>query len=275
MRREPPDILITTPESLYLMISSGAREILGGIEAVIVDEIHAVAPVQAGLASGADAGAAGSRWGRRTRSSGSASQRRSGRSSASASSWSEPAASARSSTPASRSSSTSRSSCPSRTWSSPVRSSNKRRDGADTGKTPHQDHSPERIDPGPIEASLDPATNTRSIWPAIYPELLRLVREHNSTIVFVNNRRAAERIAKRLNEMHNDELEEELPATEHAGNSKNGDKAPARDRPRPPRLPLPRGARAGRGAAQVRASSPAWSRPPPWSWASTWAPWTW
>ena len=44
MRREPPDILITTPESLYLMISSGAREILGGIEAVIVDEIHAVAP---------------------------------------------------------------------------------------------------------------------------------------------------------------------------------------------------------------------------------------
>ena len=105
---------------------------------------------------------------------------------------------------------------------------NKRRDGADTGKTPPPklDTSPERIDPGPIEASLDPATNTRSIWPAIYPELLRLVREHSSTIVFVNNRRAAERIAKRLNEMHNDELEEELPATEHAGNSKNGDKAP-------------------------------------------------
>ena len=93
--------------------------------------------------------------------------------------------------------------------------SNKRRDGADTGKTPRQDgnvkHSPERIDPGPIEASLDPATNTRSIWPAIYPELLRLVREHNSTIVFVNNRRAAERIAKRLNEMHNDEIEERAP----------------------------------------------------------------
>ena len=85
--------------------------------------------------------------------------------------------------------------------------SNKRRDGADTGQDPasRPDHSPERIDPGPIEASLDPATNTRSIWPAIYPELLRLVREHTSTIVFVNNRRAAERIAKRLNEMHNDD----------------------------------------------------------------------
>jgi ATP-dependent Lhr-like helicase len=44
MRKTPPDILITTPESLYLMISSGAREILTGVEAVIVDEIHAVAP---------------------------------------------------------------------------------------------------------------------------------------------------------------------------------------------------------------------------------------
>ena len=37
MRRNPPDILITTPESLYLMLSSGAREILTGVAAVIVD----------------------------------------------------------------------------------------------------------------------------------------------------------------------------------------------------------------------------------------------
>ena len=41
----------------------------------------------------------------------------------------------------------------------------------------------------------------RSIWPAIYPELLKLVREHRSTIVFVNNRRGAERLALRLNEL--------------------------------------------------------------------------
>jgi ATP-dependent helicase Lhr and Lhr-like helicase len=40
-----------------------------------------------------------------------------------------------------------------------------------------------------------------SIWPAIYPELLALVREHTSTIVFVNSRRAAERVALRLNEI--------------------------------------------------------------------------
>ncbi|HET8862662.1 MAG TPA: DEAD/DEAH box helicase, partial [Solirubrobacterales bacterium] len=48
MRKTPPDILITTPESLYLMLSSGAREILATAEAVIVDEIHAVAPSKRG-----------------------------------------------------------------------------------------------------------------------------------------------------------------------------------------------------------------------------------
>ena len=39
----PPDILITTPESLFLMLTSQAREILRGVETVIVDEVHAVA----------------------------------------------------------------------------------------------------------------------------------------------------------------------------------------------------------------------------------------
>ena len=43
MLRNPPDILITTPESLYLMLTSRAREMFVGLEAVIVDEIHAVA----------------------------------------------------------------------------------------------------------------------------------------------------------------------------------------------------------------------------------------
>ena len=39
----PPDILITTPESLFLMLTSQARETLRGIDTVIVDEVHAVA----------------------------------------------------------------------------------------------------------------------------------------------------------------------------------------------------------------------------------------
>src|SRR2546430_445943 len=41
----------------------------------------------------------------------------------------------------------------------------------------------------------------RSIWPAIYPRLLELILAHRSTIVFVNSRRLAERLAARLNEL--------------------------------------------------------------------------
>ena len=46
--RRPPDLLITTPESLYLMLTSTARETLRGVETVIVDEIHAMATTKRG-----------------------------------------------------------------------------------------------------------------------------------------------------------------------------------------------------------------------------------
>jgi len=46
--RNPPDILITTPESLYLMLTSRARDTLRGVETVIIDEIHALAPTKRG-----------------------------------------------------------------------------------------------------------------------------------------------------------------------------------------------------------------------------------
>ena len=75
--------------------------------------------------------------------------------------------------------STSRSTCRSSRWSSPTRAS--RRD--------------------PLDPLAGGEATRRSIWPAIYPELLELVREHRSTIVFVNNRRGAERLALRLNEL--------------------------------------------------------------------------
>ena len=48
MIRTPPDILITTPESLYLLLTSQGREMLRGIETVIVDEVHAVAGTKRG-----------------------------------------------------------------------------------------------------------------------------------------------------------------------------------------------------------------------------------
>ena len=70
----------------------------------------------------------------------------------------------------------------------------------------------------------------RSIWPSIYPALLELVRQHRSTIVFVNNRRLAERLAVRLNEL-----------------------AERDDRARPPRLARARAAGRDRGAPEGRA----------------------
>jgi ATP-dependent Lhr-like helicase len=49
MVRRPPDILITTPESLHLMLTSRARETLGSLSHVIVDEIHALCPNKRGV----------------------------------------------------------------------------------------------------------------------------------------------------------------------------------------------------------------------------------
>ncbi|WHM36177.1 ATP-dependent helicase [Streptomyces sp. BPTC-684] len=48
MSTRPPDILITTPESLFLMLTSSAREALSGVETVILDEVHAVAGTKRG-----------------------------------------------------------------------------------------------------------------------------------------------------------------------------------------------------------------------------------
>jgi ATP-dependent Lhr-like helicase len=80
---------------------------------------------------------------------------------------------------------------------------------------------------GPPPTEIEPSAHVRSIWPAIYPKLLELVQEHTSTMIFVNNRRAAERLAKRLNELANGEGEQELPATEHGGHAvESGEPSP-------------------------------------------------
>jgi ATP-dependent helicase Lhr and Lhr-like helicase len=204
MRKSPPDILITTPESLYLMLSSGAREILATTEAVIVDEIHAVAQSKRGshlaltlerlehlVASPVQ------------RIGLSATQR-----------------------PLERIA---------RFLVGPKREC----EIVDVGRTKDLDLEivvpvEDMAEPGapafPSEdgtpADGEPLAHVRSIWPAIYPELLKLVQEHTSTIVFVNNRRGAERLAKRLNELAADESHEELPATEHAGNGAGREEPP-------------------------------------------------
>ena len=217
MRKTPPDILITTPESLYLMISSGAREILTGVEAVIVDEIHAVAPSKRGSHLALTPGAA--RPPRRASPrSGSGSRPPSGRWSGSASSWSAAGRECEIVDASKPKELDLEIVVPVEDMTEPDANVEKRQDGGDSGDPPR----PARAATGPIE----PARPTRSIWPAIYPRLLELVQEHTSTIVFVNNRRGAERIAKRLNEMANADDEQELPATEVAGNEEPVSKTP-------------------------------------------------
>src|SRR5687768_3637002 len=190
MLRHPPDILITTPESLYLMLTSQAARIFEGTEQVIVDEIHAVAQTKRGAhlaltlerlaeAAGTDVQRIGL--------------------SATQNPLEEVG----------------------RFLVGPQRTCRV----VDTGVRKPLDlkiHVPveSKVEPGAHEAAgrgsespgadLDPfagAEATRkSIWPAIYPEILKLVREHRSTIVFVNNRRGAERLALRLNELAEQEI---------------------------------------------------------------------
>jgi ATP-dependent Lhr-like helicase len=253
MRKTPPDILITTPESLYLILSSDAREILTGTEAVIVDEIHAVAQSKRGshlaltlerldhlvrdhasqpagpvagegvspraLGSSPDEDAAlaegvGRGTGRRAR--------------VDTPSSAPPAAD----TQGVQRIGLSATQRPLERIAKFLVGPRRACEIVDAGVAkeldleivvPVEDMSEPgapsfpNADGNPTEG--EPLAHVRSIWPAIYPELLKLVREHNSTIIFVNARRAAERLAKRLNELAAEEPAGELPATEHAGHA--------------------------------------------------------
>jgi ATP-dependent Lhr-like helicase len=216
MRRTPPDVLITTPESLYLIMTSGAREILTRAEAVIVDEIHAVAQSK----RGAHLALTLERLSHLVRGNDGEDPQRIGLS-----------ATQRPLERVARFLVGPHRQCeivdagkakrldleivvPVEDMTEPDAEVEKRRDGGDSGY-------------GPGDPNLDAAPSTRSIWPAIYPELLKLVQERTSTIIFVNNRRGAERLAKRLNELANDEDSPELPATEHGGHHPAGADAEA------------------------------------------------
>ncbi|HTN25384.1 MAG TPA: DEAD/DEAH box helicase, partial [Solirubrobacteraceae bacterium] len=184
MRRHPPDILITTPESLYLMLSSGAREILTGVEAVIVDEIHAVAATKRGahLALTLERLAALQAPGREPQRIGlSATQNpleEVGRFMVG----------------------------PRRTCTIVDTGVRKPLDlqihvPVESMVEPEQHVGAGDVDPFATLTGTSNEATRRSIWPAIYPEILKLVQEHRSTIVFVNARRGAERLALRLNEL--------------------------------------------------------------------------
>ncbi|MGZ4166355.1 MAG: DEAD/DEAH box helicase [Solirubrobacteraceae bacterium] len=181
MLREAPDILITTPESLYLMLTGPAQKLFEGTRWCIVDEIHAVASTKRGahLALTLE---------RLTAAAGSDVQR------IGLSATQNPLEEV------------------GRFMVGPHRQCRV----VDTGVRKELDLQIQvpvesMVEPDATAApDLDPLAGgeatRRSIWPAIYPELLELIRNHRSTIMFVNNRRSAERIALRLNEMAGEEL---------------------------------------------------------------------
>ncbi|TMD15780.1 MAG: DEAD/DEAH box helicase [Chloroflexi bacterium] len=174
MERHPPDILITTPESLFLLLTSAARKILASVRWLIVDEIHSVASTKRGshLALSLE------RLCQLTRV--------------------EPQRIGLSAT------------------QRPLEEVGRFLGGADREVS--------IVDAGrlktmevkvqvPVEDMTrlsdqdeDSAKGQNSIWPAIYPRLLELIRAHRSTIVFVNSRRLAERIAARINELAEEDL---------------------------------------------------------------------
>src|SRR5438874_8562107 len=169
MLRHPPDILITTPESLFLMLTSQAREILRGVETLILDEVHAVA----GTKRGAHLALSVERLDRLVMS---------------------------------------RDAVPGRVQR--IGLSATQRPLEEIGRFVSGARDIQLVDAGrakeldlEIVVPLDDMTvpeegSYNSVWPSIYPEILKLVSEHRSTIVFVNNRRLAERLALRLNELH-------------------------------------------------------------------------
>jgi ATP-dependent Lhr-like helicase len=204
MLRKPPDVLITTPESLYLMLTSKAREFLADTDSVIIDEIHAVARTKRGAHLALTLERLEQVAKRPVQRIGlSATQR------------------------------------PLEEVGRFLVGSGRDCRIVDAGVRKPLDlkiHVPvdDMSEPGAHDVTepaiggmgtaagggdlvgdglggTAPAPPARSIWPAIYPELLELVRQHRSTIIFVNSRRGAERLAVRLNDLAAEEDDGDEP----------------------------------------------------------------
>ena len=204
--REPPDILITTPESLYLMLTSQARATLLGVERVIVDEIHALAATKRGahlalslerlerllLANGREPDPVRSSVVQRIGLS--ATQRPLevvaaflGGNSVGGNQLDGDRVTPR----------------PVQIVDAGIRKELDLQvvvpvdDMGALGET--------QTAPGPGGPDTGGAATAgpprRSIWPSMHPVLLEMVEQHRSTLVFVNARRLAERLASRLNEL--------------------------------------------------------------------------
>ena len=254
--RTPPDILITTPESLFLLLTSAARESLRGVETVIVDEVHAVAGTKRGAHLALSLERLDALLPRPAQRIGLS-------------------ATVRPIDEVARFLGGAR---PVEIVAPPTAKTIEVR-----VEVPVEDMT--RLDEQPSRRRPRAGGRGRpSIWPAVEERVFDLIAAHRSTIVFTNSRRLAERLCARLNEIATDRRSETPvrprarratgcrprswpsragPPGRHAGG-----------RPGPPRQRLPRGAQAHRGGAEVR-QLPAVVATVAWSSASTWARSTW
>ena len=179
--RTPPDVLVTTPESLFLILTSAARESLRGVETVIIDEVHAVAATKRGghLALSLERLDALllDRAGHPARPA-----QRIG-----LSATVRPVEEVASFLAGGR---------PVRVVQPPSLKTIEV-----SVEVPVEDMSRLGELSGQVEGSAAGAERRSSIWPAVESRILDLVRAHRSTIVFANSRRLAERLTARLNEL--------------------------------------------------------------------------
>ncbi|WP_435741605.1 ATP-dependent helicase [Nocardioides sp. SYSU DS0663] len=169
----PPDIMITTPESLFLMLTSQARESLRGVQTVIVDEVHAVAGTKRGAHLALTLERLDALLDRPAQRVGLSATVRPLDEVARFLGGSAPVEIV--APPATKE------------WELevvvPVEDM--------TAPEEHRDHADDSGDP----------SRAQSIWPHVEERVVDLIEAHRSTIVFANSRRLAERLTARLNEI--------------------------------------------------------------------------
>ncbi len=196
--KTPPDILITTPESLFLMLTSGARAGLSGIETVIIDEIHYVA----GTKRGAHLALSLERLDHLLETP----ARRIGLSATvePVSAVAEYLAGGRPIDKGGRPVTVVR---PKIDKTFQIDVSVPLPDMSDLSSAPLPQGAP-----NPDADAISMATGSRtSIWPHVEEEIVDLIEEHTSTLVFTNARRGAERLTARLNEVWATRQGEDVP----------------------------------------------------------------
>ncbi|MDR7325012.1 DEAD/DEAH box helicase [Catenuloplanes sp. NPDC020197] len=189
--RTPPDILITTPESLFLLLTSAARESLRGVETVIIDEVHAVAATKRGAHLALSLERLDALLPKPAQRIGLSATVRPIEEVARFLGGAAPVEVVQ--PPSTKTIEVS--------VQVPVEDMTAL--GENFGSGPEPDGGPP-----------DPGRSRPSIWPAVEERVHQLITEHRSTIVFTNSRRGAERLCARLNELAE---EHAVPAGEGSG----------------------------------------------------------